>query len=287
MTRANILDGIPALRAWRRALRAGETVGFVPTMGALHDGHLELVRRAREQCDHVAVSVFVNPTQFGPQEDLDTYPRDRDGDAAQTAEAGADLTWFTTADEMYPAGFATDVRLPRLGERLCGIERPRHFPGVALVVLKLFHLFEPTHAFFGEKDYQQSVLVRRMVTDLNLEISVETISVVREENGLARSSRNEGLSPAGRAAAGGLSRGLFAARDACASGEARAPALLEIALAEMGDRVIQLEYLELIDRDTLEPIEAVPAAGARLLVAARVDGVRLIDNVALEPGAAR
>ena len=282
-----ILDGVRALREWRRSIPTSDAVGLVPTMGALHEGHLSLMRRARAECDHVCVSVFVNPTQFGPGEDLDSYPRDREGDAALAAEAGADIVWFARADEVYPPGFATRVTLPALGERLCGIERPRHFPGVALIVLKLFHLFTPTRAYFGEKDYQQFVLVSQMVRDLDLELTVVPCPIEREESGLARSSRNVGLSEAGRAAAARLSQGLFRAQEACAKGVVDATELIAIALEPLDDRKIALEYLELVDRESLEPLEAVdPLRGARLLVAARVEKVRLIDNVPLgEAGA--
>ena len=282
-----ILEGIDELRAWRRSVSISHdgdvrTIGLVPTMGALHEGHLTLIRRARATCDVVAVSVFVNPTQFGPGEDLDRYPRDRERDAAATEAAGADIVWFAREEEVYPPGFATEVRLPRISERLCGLERPRHFPGVALVVLKLFHLFRPTHAFFGEKDYQQTVVVSQLVRDLDLEIEIVRCPLIREESGLARSSRNENLSDGGRTAATALSRALFRARDAFEAGECDGAALIGIAAAEFDDRRVALEYLELVDPVTLEPLATVdPARGARLLVAAKVESVRLIDNVAL------
>ncbi|MHC4935180.1 MAG: pantoate--beta-alanine ligase [Planctomycetota bacterium] len=277
-----ILDGIEELRAWRRGLEPGATVGFVPTMGALHDGHLSLVARAREAADVVAVSVFVNPTQFGANEDLDRYPRDREGDAERTGSAGADAIWFAREEEVYPPGFATTVDLPPIARRLCGLDRPVHFPGVALIVLKLFHLFRPTHAFFGEKDYQQCVLVERMVRDLDLEIEIVRCPLVREESGLARSSRNSNLTPEGREVGVALSRGLFRAREAFDRGERDAARLIAAAAVEIEDPRISLEYLELVDPVTLDPLDAVdPERGGRLLVAARLESVRLIDNIAL------
>ncbi len=280
-----VLDGIQALREWQSTvtpLSAPRTLGLVPTMGALHEGHLALVRRARAECDLVCVSVFVNPTQFGPGEDLASYPRDRARDSELAAEVGADAVWFARAEEVYPAGFATRIELPSLANRLCGIERPHHFPGVALIVLKLLHLFRPTHAYFGEKDYQQSVLVTRMVRDLDLDLAIVTCPIVREESGLARSSRNVGLSEAGRMAAGTLSAGLFRAQMAYAEGVVDAAALIGEVVAEIGDQKVALEFIELVDRETLEPLETVdPALGARLLIAGRVEKVRLIDNVPL------
>ncbi len=274
------IEGVAAIREWRDGQSESKTIGLVPTMGALHEGHLSLVRCARADCDVVAVSVFVNPTQFGPGEDLDRYPRDPEADATLADAAGADLIWFAARDEVYPPQFATRVELPRLADRLCGLARPVHFGGVALIVLKLFHLFRPHRAYFGEKDYQQSVLVRRMGRDLDLGVQVIACPTVREESGLACSSRNQNLTERGRTIAGALARALLLARDRFRAGERDGAALVLVAARELVDPALTLEYLELVDPETLEPVERVdPTRGARLLVAATVERVRLIDNV--------
>lgn len=276
------IRGHAELRDWRQAIPAGARLGFVPTMGALHEGHLSLIRRAKAECGIAAVSIFVNPTQFLPGEDFERYPRDPVGDTALAASAGADLLWFGDAAEMYPVGFATRVELPRLAERLCGLSRPGHFAGVAVVVLKLFSLFRPHRAYFGEKDWQQAAIIRRLVLDLDLGLEVVRCAIVREPGGLALSSRNRALSPRGRALALALSRGLFAARDLARAGEREGPPLVLAALRALADPAIAVEYVELVDPETLEPVERVdPARGARLAVAARIEGVRLIDNVAI------
>ena len=277
-----ILDGIASLRAWRKEQEREASIGLVPTMGALHEGHLSLIRRARQECDRVAVSVLVNPAQFGPSEDLATYPRDRDGDISLAADAGADLTWFTRPEEVYPGDFATRVELPDLTERLCGLSRPVHFPGVALIVLKLFHLFAPHRAYFGQKDYQQSVMVVRLVRDLDLEIDIIACPVIREESGLAMSSRNRSLTPSGLKTAESFSRALFAAQSAYEAGEHDGASLIRCAIQELADPQLRLEYLELVDPQSLEPVEEVDSArGARMLIAGQVEKVRLIDNVAI------
>lgn len=276
------IHGRDSLREWRAALPTGTCLGFVPTMGALHEGHLALVRRARTECGSVAMSIFVNPKQFLPGEDLERYPRDPAGDAALAASAGTDILWFGDEREMYPPGFATRIELPSLSERLCGLSRPGHFAGVAVVVLKLFSLFRPHRAYFGEKDWQQSAIIRRLVRDLELDLEVVRVPIVREEGGLALSSRNRYLSPRGRQIARAISRGLFAARDLARTGELDAPALVLAAARELVDPAIAIEYVELFDPESLEPVERVdPGRGARLAVAARIEGVRLIDNMAI------
>jgi pantoate--beta-alanine ligase len=276
------IDGVAALREWRRARPAGERIGFVPTMGALHEGHCSLIRRARAECDLVALSVFVNPLQFGAGEDFDAYPRDLPGDAALAAPAGCDLLWTASSADLYPEGFATRIELPRLADRLCGASRPGHFAGVAVVVLKLFHLFRPARAYFGEKDFQQLQIVRRLVRDLDLDLEVIGCPIVREQEGLALSSRNARLSPRAREIAAALSRALRAASERHREGERDGAALVLAACRELADPALSLEYIELVDPETLEPVDSVdPARGARLLVAARVGGVRLIDNIAI------
>jgi pantoate--beta-alanine ligase len=216
-----ILDSIPALRALRQTWRdEGHTVGFVPTMGALHEGHLSLVRAAAARCERVIVSIFVNPTQFGPDEDLETYPRDLEGDAAKVASAGCHAVFTTTPAEMYGRGYATWVTVEGLTDALCGASRPGHFRGVTTVVTKLLNLVDPDHAFFGEKDRQQLLVLQRMARDLNLRPQLHGCPIVREADGLALSSRNAYLNPDERQRALALSRGLRLASEAFRSSPA-------------------------------------------------------------------
>lgn len=274
-----ILETIDELREWRRSL--DEPLGFVPTMGALHEGHLSLVRLARAGEPHTAVSIFVNPTQFGPNEDFEVYPRTRERDIELLRGEGVDAVWFGRTDELYPPGFATEVSLPSLTETLCGPSRPGHFAGVAVIVLKLFHLFRPRSAYFGRKDFQQCAVIERMVRDLDLEVSVVTGPTLREASGLARSSRNERLSDRGRRAASVLYRALRGAAARFAEGETDASRLVAAAAEEiLSERKVNLEYLELVDPRTLRSIESARADSV-VAVAARVDGVRLIDNIVL------
>ena len=268
--------------------RAGSRsrVAFVPTMGALHDGHLSLMRRAREEVGSdgaVVVSVFVNPTQFAPGEDLDRYPRTRDADLEGCASEGVDVVFTPSVDEMYPGGPAGGVRVDPgpLGDVLEGASRPGHFTGVLTVVAKLFGLVRPDVAVFGEKDYQQLALIRRMATDLCLGVDVVGADTVREPDGLAMSSRNRYLETDQRTEAVALSRALFAARDA---GERGAEAAVGAARAELRrTHLVDLDYLEV----TAPDLGPAPGHGpARMLVAARVGTTRLIDNVALHLGEA-
>jgi len=269
-----------AIRAWAREQRsAGATVGFVPTMGFLHAGHRSLMDRLRPLVDQLVVSIYVNPLQFGPDEDLERYPRDPEGDAAQCAQAGADVLFVP--ESLYPSGFATSVSVHGLTETLCGASRPGHFEGVATVCARLFGLVRCTHAAFGEKDYQQLAVIRRMVTDLAIDTEIVGCPLVRDEHGLALSSRNAYLSDGERTRAQSLSRALFAIRDAARDGapvaELRARGL-EIVDAD------RLDYLEIVDADSLEPMGRLSAGRpARALVAAHYGGTRLIDNVAVEP----
>lgn len=274
------VDSIPALRAQRRAWReAGLSVGFVPTMGALHAGHVSLVARARAECDRVVASVFVNPAQFGPSEDLARYPRDLAGDRAKLAGAGCDLLFTTTSGEMYPPGFSTWVTVEGLTERLCGASRPGHFRGVTTVVLKLLHLVQPDRAYFGEKDRQQLIVLGRMVRDLDVPVEVVGCPIVREPDGLALSSRNAYLSPEERTRALALSRGLRRAQAAFAAGERDGRALEALARAEL-EPAARVDYVEAVDPATLQPVsEARP--DTILAVAAFVGATRLIDNAVL------
>ncbi len=265
--------------AWHRN---GETVALVPTMGALHDGHLALVRRARELADHVVASVFVNPTQFAPHEDFDRYPRDEAGDSAKLASAGCDLLYAPTVRGMYPDGFATAITVGGPAEGLCGTFRPQMFGGVALVVTKLFLQAQPDVAVFGEKDYQQLMVIRRFARDLDIAVRVEGLPTVREADGLAMSSRNAYLSADERARAPELNRALMEAAKALSAG-GDSGAILEAARARiLAAGFGSIDYVELRDADTLEPVSRVERP-ARLLAAAWMGKARLIDNVPVLP----
>ncbi len=269
--------------------RAGQKIGLVPTMGALHEGHLTLIRRAREQCDLVVVTLFVNPAQFNESGDLERYPRCERDDAGLAAEAGADLLFAPSVDEVYPPGFATAVEVLGLTDRLEGASRgASHFRGVTTVVAKLLCMTSPDVLYLGQKDAQQVVVIRRLVADLNLPVEIEAVPTVREPDGVARSSRNVLLSGAQRAQARGLYAALSATEQLARTGERGAETLLAAAHAALEPYELRLDYLELVDSDTLEPIARLDRP-ALLAVAASVAGspaVRLIDNVTLEPVAA-
>src|SRR5271154_3462626 len=265
------------------ARREGRTIGLVPTMGALHEGHLSLIERAREQCDLVAVSLFVNPAQFNERADLDSYPRRQRHDAELAAAAGADVLFAPSAEEVYPPGFATSVEVLGLTDRLEGAVRgAEHFRGMTTVVTKLLCMAQPDVAYFGQKDAQQVVVIRRLVSDLNLPVRIEVCPTVREADGLAMSSRNALLSPADRARALALPAALNAASEAAASGERSAAALLDAAAEAMRSFGVEPEYLALVDPDTLEPREQL-YSDALLAIAARIGATRLIDNLILQP----
>jgi pantoate--beta-alanine ligase len=267
--------------AVREARAAGKTVALVPTMGYLHEGHLSLLDEARARADVVMMSIFVNPLQFGPTEDLDRYPRDLDRDLALAATRGTELVFAPTAAEMYPHGEpAVQVVPGPLAERLCGASRPGHFRGVLTVVAKLFGIFQPDVAVFGQKDLQQATLIRRMVDELDIPVRVEVAPIVREPDGLAMSSRNVYLSPSERESALALSRGLGRAREMWKAGEADAATLRAALWKEMTVPGVEPEYAEVVDPRTLEGVErAVP--GTVMAVAARVGRTRLIDNAIL------
>jgi pantoate--beta-alanine ligase len=268
------------------ARREGRRIGLVPTMGALHDGHVSLIRRARRECDVVVVSLFVNPAQFDERSDLERYPRDERRDGELASQAGADILFAPTVEEIYPAGFATSVEVLGLTERLEGVSRgAEHFRGVSTVVTKLLGMAQPDVAYFGQKDAQQLVVIRRLVADLNLPVRVQACPTVRERDGLAMSSRNARLGAAERSRAVALSEGLRAAAQRAAEGECSPEALLDVACAAMLAREVQPEYLELVDPETLQPCEELTRE-ALLVVAARVGDTRLIDNAILRPSAA-
>lgn len=271
-------------RAGSAAVGTGDVIGFVPTMGYLHEGHLSLVDRAKEVTEFVVMSIFVNPAQFGPGEDYEEYPRDPDRDAELAEDRGVDLLFTPDTETVYPGGDPMVKVVPGpLADRLCGLSRPGHFQGVLTVVAKLFGMVEPDVAVFGRKDYQQAVLIRRMVRDLAMPVRIEMAPIVREDDGVALSSRNEYLSETERARARSLSQGLFAARSAFEEeGVVNADRLKARIRGTMRDADVEPEYIELVDPDTLESIEEA-RAGAVLAVAARVGDTRLIDNVRLGP----
>lgn len=271
-----------AVRAVMGRLRSrGKTIAFVPTMGALHAGHLSLVTRARREADIIAVSIFVNPTQFGRGEDFQRYPRDLRGDSAKLRDAGVDILFAPSARALYPKGFATTVHVAGVTETLCGPSRPGHFDGVATIVLKLFEIVAPDVAIFGRKDFQQTVVIRRMVRDLGLPVRIVTAPTIRETDGLALSSRNARLSPSERRAATVLYRGLAAARKAFGTGERSAAVLTRIVRRTLKtERLLRVEYVSLVDPDHLRSIRRA-ARGSVIALAARIGKIRLIDNISL------
>jgi pantoate--beta-alanine ligase len=281
-----VVRTVAALReALAPARREGLRIGLVPTMGALHEGHLSLIRRAREDCELVVVSLFVNPAQFNEHSDLERYPRDEARDGELAAAAGADVLFAPPVEEVYPAGFATSVEVLGVSERLEGASRgAEHFRGVATVVAKLFGMSQPDVAYFGQKDAQQVVVIRRLVADLNLPVEIVALPTVREADGLAMSSRNALLSPEQRHRALALAGALDAASRLAAGGERSAEALLAAGRTALAGDGLELDYLALVDPETLEPVERLERP-ALLAVAARVGGVRLIDNALLQPAA--
>ncbi|MBX5441745.1 MAG: pantoate--beta-alanine ligase [Solirubrobacteraceae bacterium] len=264
------------------ARRDGATIGLVPTMGALHAGHLSLIEAARAGTDVVVVSLFVNPTQFAPDEDLDAYPRDEAGDARAAEGAGADVLFAPSVAEVYPDGFATTVRVAGVSDPLEGARRPGHFDGVATVVTKLLNMVQPDVAYFGRKDAQQLAVIRRLVADLNLPVRIEGCPTVREPDGLAMSSRNAYLAPEDRPRALALSRALEAAREAVAAGTTDAAAVAAAARVPMDELGVEPEYLAVVDPETFQPVTAVDR-DVLVAVAARVGRARLIDNATIRP----
>ncbi|MEP3052260.1 MAG: pantoate--beta-alanine ligase [Erythrobacter sp.] len=283
MQTATTLD---MLRTKSAGLRAGQaSIGLVPTMGALHEGHLTLMRAAKDHCDHVVASIFVNPTQFGPGEDLDAYPRQMEQDSAMLEGEGVALLWAPSVEEMYPQGFATNVSVAGVSAGYCGADRPGHFDGVASVVCKLFHQVLPDMAFFGEKDFQQLAVIRTMSRDLDLTRphvdQIIGVPTVREADGLAMSSRNRYLSPEHRAAAATLPAAMKQAIAQIEDGEAVGPALDALKSALTGAGFDSIDYAALADATSLAQLTSLGSTPARLLVAARIGATRLIDNMAV------
>jgi len=270
-----------ARREVREARGKGLRIGLVPTMGALHEGHASLIRAARAECGYVAVSLFVNPTQFGPGEDLSRYPRPVEKDVELCRREGADLVFAPAATEMYPEGFATTVRVAGLSEKMCGAFRPGHFDGVCTVVAKLLAIIQPDAAYFGEKDAQQLAIVRRMAADLNLPLEIRGCPLVREPDGLAMSSRNAYLSPEERQRALAISAALADARKAIESGERDAAAVADMLRRRLQAATgVELQYVAVVDPDTLADLMRI-ADKVIVAVAAKVGTTRLIDNVLL------
>lgn len=265
------------VRGWKRA---GATLGLVPTMGALHDGHLSLVRAAQRDCDRVVVTIFVNPRQFDSPDDLAGYPRSEAADAALLAPLGVDAVFAPGADQVYPKGFATSVRVAGIAERLEGLHRPGHFDGVATVVAKLFGMTQAERAYFGEKDWQQLQVVRRMVADLDIPTEVVACPTIREADGLARSSRNARLTAEARVVAAALPREMARAARAMRAGMPVPQALAAATAAVLAAGFDRVDYMELCEAQTLLWTDRLDSP-ARLLAAARVGGVRLIDNIAV------
>lgn len=263
--------------------KEGKVIGLVPTMGALHEGHLTLMRTAKAKCDFVVASVFVNPTQFGPNEDYDAYPRRFEEDCKKLESVGVDAVFHPEPSEMYPEGYCTYVTVEGdITHKLCGAQRPIHFRGVATVVTKLMNITRADEAFFGQKDAQQVVVVRRFVSDLNLPVHINMVPIVREESGLARSSRNAYLSPAEKEAALVLSRSLRKANAAYDAGEKNVDALKKIVTAEIqNEPMASIDYVDLFSFPALLPIETVDQESL-LAIAVRIGKTRLIDNVILD-----
>ena len=280
------MERLETIAEVRRALaplrRQGDRIGLVPTMGALHEGHLSLIDRCRERSDVVVASVFVNPTQFGPDDDFEQYPRDLDDDQRRLAERGVDWLFAPSAEEMYPDCPRVGFEIGELTDHLCGPRRPGHFEGVLLVVSKLLHIVRPDVAVFGQKDLQQLIVIRRMAHDLNDPVEIVAGPIVREADGLAMSSRNQYLTPAQRAQATALCEALQQAHQRIAAGERSAAALID----QMHSRIsaepdVEAEYVEIVELERLQPVEALDGRIA-IAVAAHVGATRLIDNLVLE-----
>lgn len=279
-----IIDSITSMQAFSERKRMeGEVIGFVPTMGFLHEGHLSLIMEARRQTDVVIVSVFVNPTQFGPEEDYDRYPRDLKGDTEKIISAGGDIIFTPSSREMYPDGYLTYVNVEGITETLCGLSRPSHFRGVTTVVSKLFNIVRPHKAFFGQKDYQQAVIIKKMVKDLNMDMDIIVLPTVREPDGLAMSSRNSYFSQEERKAAPILYNALIMASEMIYDGE-RDTKRIYSGMKRMIEResLAVIDYIAITDPDTLQDITEIKGK-TLIALAVRIGRTRLIDNILIVP----
>ena len=280
-----VADIIQARKIIDRARRDDKTVGLVPTMGALHRGHLSLVQRSRQECDFTAVSIFVNPAQFGPGEDLDNYPRSFDADCRDCRELGVDLIFAPTVAEMYPRENLTWINVVRLSEHLCGTARPGHFRGVCTVVAKLCNIILPDRAYFGQKDAQQLAVIRRMVADLNMPVEIVPCPTVREPDGLAMSTRNEYLDADQRRQARCLSQALDHAAELIAAGQVNAATLIDAMRAVIAQQdQAHIDYISLVDADLLQPLTTLDRP-ALIALAVKIGPARLIDNILVAPPA--
>jgi pantoate--beta-alanine ligase len=276
----NTVRKIEKLKSTLRDIRSlGKSVGFVPTMGYLHEGHLSLVKASLKKADCTVVSIFVNPTQFGPKEDFKEYPRDLEADSQFLEKLGVDVLFYPDTSEIYPSDYKTYVEVEDLQDKLEGRSRPGHFRGVCTVVLKLFHIVQPDVAFFGQKDAQQAIILKRMVSDLNLDVRIEVMPTVRDEDGLALSSRNVYLNTEQRQAALCLSRSLDEAAGMIRSGERRTAPIVDRMREIVGGEVLaKLDYIAIVDRATLAPLEEIKE-DALIVLAVFFGSVRLIDNI--------
>jgi len=274
---------IKEMKALVRELKSqGKTIGFVPTMGYLHEGHLSLVRESVQSADATVVSIFVNPTQFGPKEDFKDYPRDINRDIEFLKREGVNYLFCPDSEEMYPYGYKTYVQVQELQGKLCGRSRPEHFKGVCTVVLKLFHIVDPDFAFFGQKDAQQALVLSKMVKNLNLNVEIEILPIVRDEDGLALSSRNEYLNSKERRAALALPRSLQEAKRMIETGERKAAVIIkEMEEVIKKETLIKIDYIEMVDLDELNPVKIIKGE-ALLALAVFVGKTRLIDNMIIE-----
>lgn len=278
------IDNIPRMSIFSRMVKKeGKTVGFVPTMGYLHEGHLSLARTAKKLNDIVVMSIFVNPIQFGPNEDFNSYPRDLKRDEELAASAGVDVIFYPSAKEMYPEGYATYVDVEGLAENMCGASRPGHFRGVATVVAKLFNIVRPDIAYFGQKDAQQVAVIKKMAKDLNIDTAIKVMPIVREPDGLAMSSRNKYLSPEERKDAAVLYRSLLDARSLVEGGErdpGKVARVIEVAIKAKSSA--RIDYISIVDPETLKDVDDISAA-ALIALAVFVGKTRLIDNIIVSP----
>lgn len=284
MVVTEVVRGIEEMKAISEKFRSdGAIIGFVPTMGYFHEGHLSLMRRAKSECERVVVSLFVNPIQFGPQEDYERYPRDEERDAGLAEKEGVDILFIPSVEAMYPEGYATYVEVERLTKGLCGRFRPGHFRGVTTVVLKLFNIVKPHKAYFGMKDYQQLKVIEKMTKDLNLDVQIVPCPTVREPDGLAMSSRNAYLSQEERESASIIYKSLLYAQELFQKGETNAEKLREAIedILKKEPLVSKIEYVEVVHPETLEGLENIGKEGALIAVAIYIGKARLIDNILL------